>query len=137
GRALELLRPLRETGVRVAIDDFGTGYASLVYLKCFPVDALKIDGSFVQGMLDNKGDRAIVQAVVSLAVAFDIEVIAEGVETREQEAALFAVGVHRMQGWLYGKAMPNAELHGVLGLRPGGSGLPPPPPPAHSDRGAG
>ncbi|WP_187470988.1 putative bifunctional diguanylate cyclase/phosphodiesterase [Luteimonas viscosa] len=121
-RALELLRPLRETGVQVAIDDFGTGYASLVYLKCLPVDALKIDGSFVQGMLENKGDRAIVQAIVNLAAAFGIEVIAEGVETPEQQAALLAAGVHRMQGWLYGRALPNPALCGVIGSRPASAG---------------
>jgi|GEM_PF-579887 len=114
--ALDILRPLREMGVQVAIDDFGTGYASLVYLKCLPVDALKIDRSFVQGMPDSAADLAIVRAVVGLAAAFDIEVIAEGVETRAQEAALTAVGVHRMQGWLYGRAIPSADLCRVLDM---------------------
>ncbi|WP_158238392.1 MULTISPECIES: putative bifunctional diguanylate cyclase/phosphodiesterase [Luteimonas] len=113
-RALDLLRPLREMGVQVAIDDFGTGYASLVYLKRLPIDALKIDGSFVQGMPHDAGDRAIVQAVVGLAAAFGIEVVAEGVETREQQDALVAIGVHRMQGWLYGKAVSQAALCDVL-----------------------
>jgi len=117
--ALDILRPLREIGVQVAIDDFGTGYASLVYLKCLPVDVLKIDRSFVQGMPDSAADLAIVRAVVGLAAAFDIEVIAEGVETRAQEAALTAVGVHRMQGWLYGKAMPSADLCRVLDMPAG------------------
>lgn len=112
--ALGILRPLREMGVQVAIDDFGTGYASLVYLKSLPVDALKIDGSFVKGMPDSAADLAIVQAVVGLAAAFDIEVIAEGVENRAQEASLTAAGVHRMQGWLYGKAMTNTDLCRVL-----------------------
>ena len=113
-RALDTLGLLREMGVQVAIDDFGTGYASLVYLKRLPVDALKIDASFVKGLPDSAADLAIVRAVVGLAAAFDIEVVAEGVETRAQEAALIAVGVHRMQGWLYGKAMPSAELRHVL-----------------------
>lgn len=113
-RALEILRPLRAMGVQVAIDDFGTGYASLVYLKCLPVDALKIDRSFVQGLPDSAADLAIVRAVVGLAAAFEIEIIAEGVETRAQAASLAAAGVHRLQGWLYGKAMPSADLCHVL-----------------------
>lgn len=112
--ALDILRPLREMGVQVAIDDFGTGYASLVYLKRLPVDALKIDRSFVEGMPDSAADLAIVRAVVGLAAAFEIEVIAEGVETQAQAASLAAAGVHRLQGWLYGKAMPNAALCQVL-----------------------
>lgn len=113
--ALDILRPLREMGVRVAIDDFGIGYASLVYLKCLPVDALKIDSSFVRGMPDCAADLAIVQAIVGLAAAFGIEVIAEGVETHAQETSLTDAGVHRMQGWLYGRAMSNAALCDVLG----------------------
>lgn len=122
--ALDILGPLRAMGVQVAIDDFGTGYASLVYLKSLPVDALKIDGSFVKGMPDSAADLAIVQAVVGLAAAFDIEVIAEGVETRAQQASLTAVGVHLMQGWLYGKSMPTADLCRVLAT-PLGSNAPP------------
>lgn len=112
--ALDILQPLREMGVHVAIDDFGTGYASLVYLKRLPVDALKIDRGFVQGIPDSAADVAIVQAIVGLAAAFEIEIIAEGVETLAQEAALMAAGVHRMQGWRYGKAMPNTALRTVL-----------------------
>ncbi|MDR7193591.1 putative bifunctional diguanylate cyclase/phosphodiesterase [Luteimonas terrae] len=117
--ALEILRPLRALGVQVAIDDFGTGYASLVYLKRLPVDALKIDREFVQGMPDSAADLAIVRAVIGLAEAFAIEVIAEGVETPAQAEALNAAGVHRMQGWLYGKAMPNIELCRMLGVKLG------------------
>jgi len=117
--ALEILRPLRDMGVQVAIDDFGTGYASLVYLKCLPVDALKIDRGFVQGMPDSAADLAIVRAIVGLAAAFEIEVIAEGVETHAQVDSLMATGVHRMQGWLYGKAMPNAALCHLLDTQAG------------------
>ena len=122
--ALDILRPLREMGVQVAIDDFGTGYASLVYLKRLPVDALKIDRSFVEGMPDSAADLAIVRAVVGLAAAFEIEVIAEGVETQAQAASLAAAGVHRLQGWLYGKAMPNAALCQVLKARVESESLP-------------
>jgi EAL domain-containing protein (putative c-di-GMP-specific phosphodiesterase class I) len=112
--ALEILRHVRELGVRVAIDDFGTGYASLVYLKRLPIDVLKIDRTFVQGMPDDAADMAIVQAIVALADAFDIHVVAEGVESIAQRDALLAKGVHRMQGWFYGKAMPEDALRRVL-----------------------
>ena len=113
--ALEILRHLRALGVQLAIDDFGTGYASLVYLKRLPIDVLKIDRSFVQGLPDAATDLAIVQAIASLAKAFGIHVVAEGVELRSQQDALLAIGVHRMQGWLYGKAMHNDELCRVVG----------------------
>lgn len=109
-RALEILRYLRELGVQLAIDDFGTGYASLVYLKRLPIDVLKVDRSFVQGFPDDAADAAIVQAIVALANAFGIDVVAEGVELRTQQDALMSIGVHRMQGWLFGKAMDNAAL---------------------------
>lgn len=112
--ALEILRHFSELGVQVAIDDFGTGYASLVYLKRLPIDVLKIDRSFVQGMPGDAADMAIVQAIVALADAFDIDVVAEGVELRAQQDALMAMGVQRMQGWRYGKAMRNADLCRLL-----------------------
>ncbi|WP_330967785.1 putative bifunctional diguanylate cyclase/phosphodiesterase [Lysobacter sp. A3-1-A15] len=114
-RAMDILTELHDMGVQVAIDDFGTGYASLVYLKRFPIDVLKIDGSFVQGLPDNTADLAIIQAVVSLAAAFRIGVIAEGVELGMQQQALMGIGVHRMQGWLYGKAVNNDEICRMLG----------------------
>jgi EAL domain-containing protein (putative c-di-GMP-specific phosphodiesterase class I)/GGDEF domain-containing protein len=115
--ALEILRHLRELGVQLAIDDFGTGYASLVYLKRLPIDVLKIDRSFVQGMPDIAADLAIIQAIVALATAFRIDVVAEGVELPKQQDALLELGVHRMQGWMYGKAMANQTLCEFLGTR--------------------
>lgn len=112
---LDILRNLRGLGVQLAIDDFGTGYASLVYLKRFPIDVLKIDGSFVRGIPGDAGDLAIVQAIVSLATSFRIHLIAEGVELPVQQETLVAMGVHRMQGWLYGRAMANDALCRLLG----------------------
>lgn len=109
-RALDVLLRLKTTGVSVAIDDFGTGYASLVYLKRLPVDILKIDRSFVEGMPGALADTAIVQAVVGLAAALGIDVIAEGVEHLVQQEALQAIGVRRMQGWLYARAMDQASI---------------------------
>jgi EAL domain-containing protein (putative c-di-GMP-specific phosphodiesterase class I) len=114
-RALEVLQQLKQVGVSVAIDDFGTGYASLVYLKRLPVDVLKIDRSFVEGMPGAVADTAIVRAVVGLAGSLGMDVIAEGVEHLAQQEALQALGVRRMQGWLYGKAMDHASLCRLLG----------------------
>jgi EAL domain-containing protein (putative c-di-GMP-specific phosphodiesterase class I)/GGDEF domain-containing protein len=108
--ALAVLQRLKSVGVQVAIDDFGTGYASLVYLRRLPVDVLKIDRSFVAGIPGAVTDSAIVRAVVGLADSLGIDVIAEGVENLAQQAALQNLGVRRMQGWLYGKAMDQASL---------------------------
>ncbi len=117
-RALDVLVALKSAGVSVAIDDFGTGYASLVYLKRLPVDVIKIDRSFVEGIPGSPVDTAIVHAVVGLATALDIDVIAEGVERLVQQQALQAIGVRRMQGWLYAQAMEQDAIRGVFGVRP-------------------
>jgi len=112
--ALDVLQRLKAIGVQVAIDDFGTGYASLVYLRRLPVDVLKIDRSFVAGMPGAVTDTAIVRAVVGLAGSLGIDVIAEGVERLVQQEALQNIGVRRMQGWLYGKAMDQDSLCRLL-----------------------
>jgi EAL domain-containing protein (putative c-di-GMP-specific phosphodiesterase class I)/GGDEF domain-containing protein len=112
--ALDVLQRLKAIGVQVAIDDFGTGYASLVYLRRLPVDVLKIDRSFVAGMPGAVTDTAIVRAVVGLAGSLGIDVIAEGVERLAQQQALQGIGVRRMQGWLYGKAMDQASVCRLL-----------------------
>lgn len=112
--ALDTLRRLRSLGVSLAIDDFGTGYSSLAYLKRFPVDTLKIDRCFVEGLPDSSFDLAIVQAVVGLARCLGIEVVAEGVERFDQESMLRSNGVTRAQGWLYAAAMEQAVLLRLL-----------------------
>jgi EAL domain-containing protein (putative c-di-GMP-specific phosphodiesterase class I) len=101
---------LRELGVGVAIDDFGTGYASLSYLRTFPVDTVKIDLSFVSGLGKQPQSAAIVSAVISLAHSLGVEVVAEGVETREQAALLRGYGCDRAQGYLYGPARAPGEI---------------------------
>lgn len=114
--AQRVLEAITGTGVKVAIDDFGTGYGSLVYLKRLPASVLKIDRAFVSGLPGDRVDTAIVAAVAGLAAALDIDVIAEGVETLDQQRALQAAGVRRMQGWLYAKAMSQTELCALLAV---------------------
>ena len=112
--ALGVLQQLKALGVQVALDDFGTGYGSLVYLKRLPVDVIKIDRSFVEGLPGTTADMAIVKAVFGLAETLGLEVVAEGVERADQQLALQAIGVQRMQGWLFAKAMDQASLCALL-----------------------
>ncbi|WP_017933480.1 putative bifunctional diguanylate cyclase/phosphodiesterase [Nocardioides sp. Iso805N] len=113
-KAIDVVRRLRELGIKVAIDDFGTGYSSLEYLRRFDVTSLKIDRSFVDGMLSEPGDAAIVRATIALAHAFGLSVIAEGVETEEQQRVLGELQCHVIQGYLVGKPMPAEEFAGLL-----------------------
>jgi len=104
-RVLPMLEALRALGVRLAMDDFGTGYSSLRYLRDLPLDALKIDKSFIGDITSDAADQAIVSAVISLARRLDIRVITEGVERAEQVAWLAREGCHTVQGYYYGKPM--------------------------------
>ncbi|MBC9249678.1 diguanylate cyclase [Pseudomonas alcaligenes] len=110
----EALATLRQLGVRIAIDDFGTGYSSLAYLKRFPIDVLKIDQSFVRDMLVDPSDAAIIEAVVRLGRALNLELVAEGVESQEQADALAAYGCRVMQGYLYCRPVPFAQIRSFL-----------------------
>jgi len=108
--AAQHLRALRESGALIAIDDFGTGYSSLNYLRSLPLDKIKIDKSFVQDVLDDEDDATIVRTIIQLGKNLGMQVIAEGVETREQEAYIIAQGCHEGQGYLYSKPMPAEKL---------------------------
>jgi diguanylate cyclase (GGDEF)-like protein/PAS domain S-box-containing protein len=116
--AVECLTELKTLGVRLAIDDFGTGYSSLVYLKRMPVDAIKVDRSFVDGLGDDAEDTAIVSSVVSLAHAVGVQAIAEGVETAAQQAHLQSLGCDLAQGFLWSRPVPADELRVLLAARP-------------------
>ncbi len=118
--SIEMLRRLRALGVRVAVDDFGTGYSSLARLKTFPVDALKIDCSFVRDLVWSRDDGAIVRAILALGRTLDLHVVAEGVETAEQLEWLRREGCSEIQGHLIGEPACEAEftsafLDGTLG----------------------
>ena len=103
------LRELRSLGLHLSVDDFGTGYSSLTYLKRFPVEAIKIDRTFVNGLGIDAEDSTIVEAVVNLGHSLGLSVVAEGVETPLQLARLREIGCDRGQGYLFGRPRP-AEL---------------------------
>ncbi|MEH6575468.1 MAG: EAL domain-containing protein [Amphritea sp.] len=113
-KAIAQLEAYRDMGGSVAIDDFGTGFSSLNYLKRFPVDTLKIDRSFVEGLVDNSDDRAIAQTIITLGKTLGLAVMAEGVETEQQEGVLRGLGCHKAQGYLYAKPMAEPELKRFL-----------------------
>ncbi|HZZ01287.1 MAG TPA: EAL domain-containing protein [Candidatus Baltobacteraceae bacterium] len=113
----DIVRDLSDSGIRVALDDFGTGYSSLSYLRSFDIDVLKVDGSFVRGIGRSTGDETIVNTVIGMAHSLDLEVIAEGVETREQLAFLVARGCDAVQGYAIAPALPAAEFEKFVAAR--------------------
>ncbi|HEX8074683.1 MAG TPA: EAL domain-containing protein [Thermoleophilaceae bacterium] len=109
------LQALKKLGVTLMLDDFGTGYSSLSYLKRFPVDVLKVDRTFVDGLGCEAEDSAIVKAVVGMARALDLGVVAEGVETQRQLDCLRELGCPRAQGFLFGRPATAADTTALLG----------------------
>ena len=107
--AAQHLLSLRRSGALIAIDDFGTGYSSLSYLKSLPLDKIKIDKSFVQDLQDDDDDATIVRAIIQLGKSLGMQVIAEGVETAEQEAYVISEGCHEGQGYHYSKPLQARE----------------------------
>ncbi len=111
---LGTLHELRASGVGIAIDDFGTGYSSLGYLKQLPVDVVKLDRSFVEGMVGGESDAAIVQAVITMGHALGMRVTAEGVESEVQAERLCGLGCDTAMGWLWSAAVDPTELSKLL-----------------------
>jgi diguanylate cyclase (GGDEF)-like protein len=107
------LKLLRAAGINIAIDDFGTGYSSLSRLSHLPIDTLKIDGSFISELLDKRGKR-LVSIIISIARAFDLVVVAEGVESEEQLGALWQLGCDQSQGYLHAKPLPAQKFMQLL-----------------------
>jgi diguanylate cyclase (GGDEF)-like protein/PAS domain S-box-containing protein len=108
--ASRALRRLKGLGVRLAVDDFGTGFSSLSHLKHFPVDAVKIDRSFVQDLETSSGDRALVRAIIAMADSLGLECVAEGVETEAQARLLQGLGCTVMQGYLFARPVSLSEV---------------------------
>ncbi|MGY4494709.1 putative bifunctional diguanylate cyclase/phosphodiesterase [Pseudomonas sp. TE3610] len=113
-----VLERIRALGLKVSVDDFGTGYSSLAYLKRFPLDILKIDQSFVRQMLDHPRDLAIVETIIQLAHALNLQLVAEGVESRDHVQALLARGCEVMQGFYYCRPQSQPQITEYLNTPP-------------------
>ncbi|MBL0699750.1 MAG: EAL domain-containing protein [Desulfosarcina sp.] len=113
-KTINMLKKIKETGVKVAIDDFGTGYSSMNYLKQFPLDTLKIDYTFVKDIETNPDDVAITKAIISMAKSLGLSTIAEGVETEKQYEILCDMGCDEIQGFLISRPVPAEDIVFVL-----------------------
>lgn len=115
--ALKLLSAIKQLGVRLAIDDFGTGYSSLGQLKNYPIDTLKVDRSFIRDIANNPGDKAITEAIIAMGKTLSLTVVAEGVETVEQENFLREHACDEMQGFYFSKPVPADDFAALLGAQ--------------------
>ena len=114
--AIGILTDLKTLGVRLSLDDFGTGYSSLNYLRRFPLDSIKIDRSFIQGVDESMNDRAIVKTIIALASNLNMNVIAEGVENRNHAEFLTLNGCHEMQGYFFARPLTATQIADLLGI---------------------
>jgi EAL domain-containing protein (putative c-di-GMP-specific phosphodiesterase class I) len=112
--SLAILNRMAELGVGISIDDFGTGYSSLLYLKQLPADELKIDRGFVTELAHGNDDEAIVSAIIALGKTLGLNIVAEGVETPEQQELLTRLGCNALQGFLLGSPVPADQLRRSL-----------------------
>lgn len=117
--ARQLLEAFRDLGLSLSMDDFGTGYSSLAYLKHFPFNTLKIDRAFIQDLLTDPADEAIIGAVLVLGRGFNLKVVAEGVETEAQARRLRSLGCEEMQGFWFSRPIPFEEMTNFLQSAPG------------------
>jgi len=113
-RAVRVLDAIQSRGIRLAIDDFGTGYSSMSLMKQFPIDTIKIDRSFVRDLPQDTEDCAIAEAIIGMGKALGMTIVAEGVETSDQEAFLRAHACDEMQGFLFSKPVTAQEMTGLL-----------------------
>jgi EAL domain-containing protein (putative c-di-GMP-specific phosphodiesterase class I) len=113
-QAARTMDELKNMGIALAIDDFGIGYSSLAFLKNFPVDSLKVDGSFVRGIPNNADDKAITAAIIALGHSLKLKVVVEGVETDEQAKFLRDQNCDEMQGFFFSKGLTEADFTALL-----------------------
>ncbi len=118
--AISTLNKLQEIGVKIALDDFGTGYSSLNYLKYLPIDMVKIDRSFIKNITQNPKDAAITKAIISMSHTLNLLVLAEGIETEEQQELVRSIHCDQAQGYLYHKPMPADDICTLLQGKPSG-----------------
>jgi EAL domain-containing protein (putative c-di-GMP-specific phosphodiesterase class I) len=109
-RSTEIMKRLRDVGIRFSVDDFGTGYSSLGYLKRFPIDTLKIDKSFVADVITKSDDATLVKTVIAMAHNLNLDVCAEGTETKDQLDFLGRNSCDRVQGYYYSRPVPPEEI---------------------------
>ncbi|WP_248278192.1 bifunctional diguanylate cyclase/phosphodiesterase [Paenibacillus sp. SZ31] len=114
--SIEILNQLTELGIRISLDDFGTGYSSFSYLKMFPIHKVKIDRSFIQDIAVNHSDRAIVSTMITMAKQLNMDVIAEGIETKGQLDILTEQDCNEVQGYYYSKPLPADEVEQIFFL---------------------
>ncbi|MEZ6874842.1 putative bifunctional diguanylate cyclase/phosphodiesterase [Enterobacter sp. KBR-315C3_2022] len=113
-RSIELLNAFNQTGIAVSIDDFGTGYSNLLMLSVLPAKELKIDKSFISSMLENNKNRKLVETIVNIAKTMEMNVVAEGIETEEQQNILTALGCDYLQGYLFSPPLPAEQIPWLL-----------------------
>ncbi|MCK5876333.1 MAG: EAL domain-containing protein, partial [Candidatus Marithrix sp.] len=124
-KALQLLNDLKNLEVLLYIDDFGTGYSSLSYLQKFPIDALKIDKSFIQEIDRSSKSAQIIYAIIALGKAFDLKIIAEGVENKTQASMLTTAKCNHVQGYLFSRPQTVESLEKFLSIEIHDSGFQP------------
>ena len=113
-KAILILNQISDIGIELAVDDFGTGYSSLSYLKRLPINKLKIDQSFVEGLPNDEEDAAITRSVIALSQSLNLKVIAEGVETKAQKDFLVDNGCKHIQGYLYSKPIEAIKMEEIF-----------------------
>ena len=113
-RTTKVLTAIKQMGVRIAIDDFGVGYSSLAQIKRFPIDTLKVDRSFIRDLEGNAEDRAITEAIISMGKTLSLTVVAEGVETQEQQSFLLDHSCDAMQGFYFSKPIEPDQFAAFL-----------------------
>ncbi|WP_150322077.1 EAL domain-containing protein, partial [Enterobacter hormaechei] len=113
-RSIELLNAFNHAGITVSTDDFGTGYSNLLMLSVLPAKELKIDKSFVSSMLGNEKSRKLVETIINIARTMEMTVVAEGIETDEQQAILTSLGCDYLQGYLFSRPLPAEQVPWLL-----------------------
>jgi EAL domain-containing protein (putative c-di-GMP-specific phosphodiesterase class I) len=116
-RAGRVLTEIKKMGARLAIDDFGVGYSSLTHLKRFPIDTLKVDRSFIRDLPQDLEDKAITEAIIAMGKSLNLTVVAEGVETQEQQTFLQDHACDEMQGFFFSKPIPGDAFAELLRQR--------------------
>jgi EAL domain-containing protein (putative c-di-GMP-specific phosphodiesterase class I) len=124
--AIEGLHQLKALGIRLAIDDFGTGYSSLNYLRALPIDIVKIDKVFIDGVASDKEARGLIKAILSMADTLDLQTVAEGVESRDQVNRLQQLGSSLVQGFYYARPLTPEAAEALMTTGTSGSDDPTP-----------